>query len=229
MLTCVAGSTRATIAFFSNLGTVYTSRIIDVPATTGYGEPIQKLFKLKDGETIVAAFSLDPRVVGDISEREGKLPKRYAVAATTDGLGLAFGLSAFVEPSTRAGRRFARLSEGAAVVGVALVRGKETLIVASHEKKGLLCPTSEVSYLSGPGKGVTLIKLEDEDRVVGFMAAQTHDDALVLRTSLGGEQRISASKYDVTARGGKGHDVIKRGQFVEVVLPAVEAPTLPES
>lgn len=229
VLTCVAGSTRATIAFFSNLGTVYTSRIIDVPATTGYGEPIQKLFKLKDGETIIAACSLDPRVVGDIGEREGKLPKRYAVAATSDGLGLAFGLSTFVDPSTRAGRRYAKLSEGAAVVGVALVRGKETLIVASHEKKGLLCLASEVSYLNGPGKGVTLIKLEQEDRVLGFAAVQSASDGLWLRTSLGGEQRISPSKHGLTARGGKGQDIIKRGQFVEVVTPAVEAPTLPES
>jgi DNA gyrase subunit A len=228
VLTCVAGSTRATVAFFSSLGTVYTSRIIDVPATTGYGEPIQKLFKMKDGETIVAAFSLDPRVVGDIAEREGKLPKRYAVAATSDGLGLAFGLATFVEPSTRTGRRYAKLSESASVVGVALVRGKETLIVASHDKKGLLCSASEVSYLNGPGKGVSLIKLEKEDRVVGFLAARTNDDALVLRTSLGGEQRISPAKFAVTSRGGKGHDVIKRGQFVEVVYPAVEAPTLPE-
>lgn len=229
VLACVAGSTRATIAFFSNLGTVYTCRIIDIPATTGYGEPIQKLFKLKDGETIVAAFSLDPRVVGDIAEREGKLPKRYAVAATSDGLGLAFGLNAFVEPSTRAGRKFAKLSEGATIIGVALIRGKETLIVASHEKKGLLCPASEISYLNGPGKGVTLIKLEDNDRVVGFAAAYTHEDALVLRTSLGGEQRISPAKQEISARGGKGRDLIKRGQFVEAVLPPVEAPTLPES
>ena len=33
-----------------NFGVAYTCRIIDVPASTGYGEPIQKLFKLKDGE-----------------------------------------------------------------------------------------------------------------------------------------------------------------------------------
>ena len=38
------------------------SRIVEIPATTGYGEPIQKLFKLRDGERIVAASSLDPRV-----------------------------------------------------------------------------------------------------------------------------------------------------------------------
>ena len=53
VLAAFAGSTRATCAFFSNFGVAYTCRIIDVPASTGYGEPIQKQFKLKDGEKIV--------------------------------------------------------------------------------------------------------------------------------------------------------------------------------
>src|SRR5262249_939486 len=55
-LAAFAGSTRATCVFFSNFGVGYTSRIIDVPASTGYGEPIQKQFKLRDGEKIVAAL-----------------------------------------------------------------------------------------------------------------------------------------------------------------------------
>jgi DNA gyrase subunit A len=33
VLSLVAGSTRATVVFFSNYGTAYTSRIIDIPAT----------------------------------------------------------------------------------------------------------------------------------------------------------------------------------------------------
>ena len=61
VLAAVAGSTRATMVFFTNFGVAYTSRIVDVPASTGYGEPVQKLFKFKDGERVVAAFSLDPR------------------------------------------------------------------------------------------------------------------------------------------------------------------------
>src|SRR6202165_5832832 len=61
-----AGSTRATCAFFTNFGVAYTARIIDVPASTGYGEPIRRLFKLKDGEKIVGAASLDPRATGDV-------------------------------------------------------------------------------------------------------------------------------------------------------------------
>jgi DNA gyrase subunit A len=227
VLTCIAGSTRATLVFFSNLGTAYTCRFIDIPATTGYGEPIQKLFKLRDGEGLIAAFSLDSRVIGDIADREGKLPKRYAVAATSDGNGLAFGLSSFVEPSTRAGRRFAKLGDDATVVAVEVIRGKETLIVATREKKALLCAAEEVSFLASAGKGVTLIKLDGEDRVVGFAASTNQDVGLVLKTSLGGEQRITPSKFDVVARGGKGKDAIKRGQFVEMVPPPVSAPTLP--
>src|SRR5690606_24108602 len=57
VLAVLPGSTRATVGFFSNFGVCYTARVIDVPASTGYGEPIQKLFKLKDGEKIVAAVS----------------------------------------------------------------------------------------------------------------------------------------------------------------------------
>src|SRR3954462_275716 len=109
VLSVLQGSTRATTVFFSNFGVAYTARIADVPASTGYGEPIQRFFKLKDGERIVDAMSLDPRVAGDIvAKKEGAEPKVHAVAATSDGYSLRFSLEAFVEPSTRAGRRFAR-------------------------------------------------------------------------------------------------------------------------
>src|SRR6185295_6611708 len=72
VLAVLPGSTRATIVFFTNFGTAYTARIIDVPASTGYGEPLQSLFKFKDGERVVAAASLDPRVAADIkAKKEG--------------------------------------------------------------------------------------------------------------------------------------------------------------
>ena len=75
VLAAVAGSTRATMVFFTNFGVAYTSRIVDVPASTGYGEPVQRLFKFKDGERVVAAFSLDPRVAKKIeAKKEGDVP-----------------------------------------------------------------------------------------------------------------------------------------------------------
>jgi DNA gyrase subunit A len=224
VLACELGSTRATIVFFSNFGTGYSGRIIDVPATAGYGEPIQKLFKLKDGEKIIAALSLDPRVIGDIAEREGKRPLMYGVAATSDGYALSFGLAPFAEPSTRAGRRYAKPAEGFEVVGVGKAKGKEIAIVATKQRRALLAPVEDVNYLNGPGKGVVLIKLEGDDQVVGFKVAKDKNDALVLESSGGGERSVSAAEYKPTGRGGRGHEVLKRGNLVRAIPTPPEVP-----
>jgi DNA gyrase subunit A len=227
VLAVLQGSTRAAAVFFSNFGAAYTSRIIDVPASTGYGEPVQKLFKLRDGERIVAAFSLDQRSIGDIATRkEGEPPPLHAIAVTSDGYSLRFSFEPFVEPSTRAGRRYARPSEGVEVVGVARVTGDEVIIAATADARALLCRADEVNYLSGPGKGVILIKLTgDEDHVLGFIASSGDRDLLRVETSRGGEQTISTAKYEVTGRGGKGRELLQRGQFTRIVPNDIENPT----
>jgi len=225
VLAVLPGSTRATVTFFTNLGAAYTSRIIDVPASTGYGEPVQKLFKLRDGERVIAAFSLDPRVAGKISARkEGDVPPVHALAVTSDGYSLRFGFEGFVEPSTRAGRRYARPSEGVEVVGVARITGDEVAIAVTQEARAMLCRADEVNFLSGPGKGVILIKLGADDRVLGFIASTGDRDLLRVETSRGSEQTVSTSKYEVTGRGGKGRELLQRGQFTRVIPAEVDTP-----
>jgi DNA gyrase subunit A len=226
VMAVLPGSTRASVVFFSNFGVAYTSRITDIPASTGYGEPIQRFFKLKDGERIVAALSLDPRVVGNITAaKEGDVPDVHAVAVTSDGYSLRFGLAPFVEPSTRAGRRFARAADGAEFVGVARITGEEILIAATREARAILTKVEEVNFLSGPGRGVILIKLtSDADRVLGFVASTGDRDMLTVETSRGAEQTISTGKYEVTGRGGKGRELLQRGQFTKIVWAAPEAP-----
>jgi DNA gyrase subunit A len=226
VLAVLQGSTRATAAFFSNFGAAYTARIIDVPASTGYGEPIQKLFKLRDGERIVAALSLDPRIVGDIATRkEGEPPPIHAVAVTSDGYALRFSLESFVEASTRSGRRYARPSDGVEVVGVERIDGSEIVIAATREAHAMLTRADEINYLSGPGKGVILIKLSsDEDAVLGFRTAIGDRDILRVETSRGAEVTISLGKYDPTGRGGKGRELMQRGQFTRVVPDELDNP-----
>jgi DNA gyrase subunit A len=226
VLAVLPGSTRASVVFFTNLGAAYTSRIVDVPASTGYGEPVQKLFKLRDGERVVAAFSLDGRVVGDIvTRKEGEPPPVHALAVTSDGYSLRFSLEPFVEPSTRAGRRYARPADGMEVVGVSRIDGREIVIAATRDARAILCRADEINYLSGPGKGVILIKLQsDEDRVLGFVASMSDRDLMRVETTRGAEQTISTAKYEVTGRGGKGRELLQRGQFTRVVPNDVETP-----
>jgi DNA gyrase subunit A len=227
VLAVVQGSTRATVVFFTNFGVAYTSRIIDVPASTGYGEPVQKLFKLRDGEKVIAAFSLDSRVAGNIATRkEGEAPPVHAIAVTSDGYSLRFSFEPFVEPSTRAGRRYARPSQGVEVVGVARVTGEEVVIAATADARALLCRADEVNYLSGPGKGVILIKLTGkDDRVLGFIASTGDRDLMRVETTRGSEQTISTAKYEVTGRGGKGRELLQRGQFTRIIPGDLENPT----
>ena len=231
VLAALAGSTRATAVFFSNVGVAYSARIADIPASTGYGEPIQRLFKLRDGERILAALSLDPRVAGEIRpKKEGAEPAVHAVAVSSDGYSLRFSLEPFVEPSTRAGRRYARPGDGAEFGGVARATGSEVLIVATREARALLTKAEEVNFLSGPGRGVILIKLASkDDRVLGFIASTGDRDLMTVETSRGAEQTISTAKYEVTGRGGKGRELLQRGQFTRVVWAPPEAPPSLES
>ncbi len=224
VLNVIAGSTKATVVFFSNFGTAYTSRIADVPATTGYGEPIQKLFKMKDGEAIVAMASLDKRLTGSLAGDEEHYPETYGLAASSDGNALTFGLEPFAEPSTRSGRRYARMSEGATIIGATLVKGDETVIAVSKKRRALLCDVSEIKYLASAGKGVLLMKLEGDDQLLGMKAAKDKADTLVVKSSLGGEQRINTARFSKTGRGGKGREVISRGSFTEIIHEAPPAP-----
>jgi DNA gyrase subunit A len=226
VMAVLPGSTRASVVFFSNFGVAYTARIADVPASTGYGEPIQRFFKLKDGERIVGAFSLDARVAGEIEPRkEGAEPKVQGAAVSSDGYSMRFSMAPFVEPSTRAGRRFAKAAGTAEFVGVARLTGGEILIAATREAHGMLCKAEEVNFLSGPGRGVILIKLSSEsDRVLGFIASTGDRDLLTVETSRGAEQTISTTKYGTTGRGGKGRELLQRGQFTKVIYPLPDAP-----
>ena len=111
------------------------------------------------------------------------------------------------------------------VVGVAKISGSETIIAATHDARAILCPADEVNYLSGPGRGVILIKLvSKDDHVLGFIASTGDRDLMRVETSRGGEQTISTAKYEVTGRGGKGRELLQRGQFTKVFPADIENP-----
>lgn len=230
VLACVAGSTRSTVGFFSTAGTCYTARFIDLPQSTGFGEPIQKLFKLKDGERIISVLSFDPRALdGDINEDPKKpevCPMLHGFAATTDGFSLRFGLDKYVEPSTRSGRKFARPAAGQQVVHMTPIHGSEIILAVTERCRAVVCPANEVNYLSGPGKGVRLIKVAKDDRLIGFKSSRGDRDVLTIITNRGAKKNISTVKYKTTSRGGVGNEVQKNGRIKEIERDPIEAPAL---
>ena len=248
LMTALGGSTVDNVVFFSNYGSAYTIRIGDIPlARSGYGDPAQKLFKFKDGERIIAALSLDPRMRPiEPVKTKGKKAKSLplfdppsqgepasigqAMAVSSTGMGVRFEISAFQEPSTRLGRKFMKVKDGEEVVSLGLLEGSLTssvVAVASQRGRLLLCLAEEVSLLSGPGRGVIVIKLDQQDYVVAFGLLKDKNDQVVLLKHDGSKLPVSPKKYQSVSRGGKGHPLFRRGSLSGAVLPEVTLPEFP--
>ncbi|HEV7734018.1 MAG TPA: DNA gyrase subunit A, partial [Candidatus Binatia bacterium] len=214
------GTTRDRLILFSSHGSVYVLRVADVPATSGYGEPVQSLLKFGDGERVVAA-RLEQDSPGAASAQQalpglgGGTPAPMVLVATARGYG--FRTAPDLTETTRAGRRLARVGEGDAVVTVETAVAKSVVIVTAKGKM-LRFPLSEVAELSGPGRGVILMRLDDDDRVVGAVSVADKGHFLVV-TSEGTERKLGALEVPPGHRGGKGQKVVKRGGVAAVRLP----------
>ncbi|HEY2736024.1 MAG TPA: DNA gyrase subunit A, partial [Polyangiales bacterium] len=230
VLDIVAGSTKSALAFFSSLGTCYVGRVVDIPATTGYGSPVQSFFKLDDGERIVRMIGFDARVleVPPIEEGASEPGGPYIVAVTKQGMSMSGSLRPHREPSTRSGRRFMRVEQGDEVIYVGLKQKGAHLACVSVMGRALICPADEVTLLAGPGKGVHLIKLEDDDVLVGAQLLYKRGDALLVEKESGTEFKVSLEKYKAVSRAGKGHALFQRGSIARVIAPPPGVPSLPE-
>ncbi|HEX2569701.1 MAG TPA: DNA topoisomerase IV subunit A [Polyangia bacterium] len=208
----LGGNTKECVVFFTNFGSAYVCRIHDIPPSSGYGDPVQKLFKFDDGERVVDALSLDPRV---------RPREEHVLAVTRSGHGLRFTLASHSEPSTRAGRKFAKVGEGDEILGVRPVRDDSIVVLAAGSSHVLQMRAGEVHVLANPGKGVTVMKLDANDRLLAFSV----DAPLVVETSKGRQLSLEPSARSVGSRGGKGHAEYKKESFVKHLPPA---PTLPQ-
>jgi DNA gyrase subunit A len=201
------GSTKEKVIFFTNKGSGYVIKINDIAATTGYGDPAQKYFKFGDGERIVSAMTLDPRAM---------VPPTL-LAISRRGYGLRFASALHTDITTKAGRRYARPSEGDEIIGVVACNDGDVVVTCTRDGHALLCKADEIAKLEGPGRGVTVIKTDD--MVIGFIAG-VKSDQLIVETEKGGKRfELSADPKQVKARGGKGHHIIKRAQLVVVPRP----------
>lgn len=219
----VPGSTLDHVIFFADDGTAYTVRINEVPASSGYGEPIGKFFRLDDQVRIIGAVSADERFTpAEVPASNGEPPGPYLLVVTGQGQVLRAPLAPFRTASTKVGRRYVRLNDGDRVVMATVPRDEETIYLASANGHVIHFPIAEINILAGVGKGVMGIKLADDDTCLGGALMGGRFDKFVLETSGGRTMEFGRAKYEITSRGGKGFEAVKRTTFVRVVPPPIE-------
>jgi DNA gyrase subunit A len=221
LLTVVPSSTLDNIIFFSSDGTAYTLPVDEIPASTGYGEPLAKHVKMADRAQIVTTIGTDPRFTpADAAVEDQPAPAPYLFVATAHGQVMRLSLSLFRLPSTKNGRRYCRLAEGDKVVHVEIVNDEETLFLISKAARLIHFAVTEVPVLSGAGRGVRGLKLTEKDDIV--LAAQRlarPSDALRVINENDKELSFGQMKYQVTSRGGKGVKTSQRTDIKSVIRP----------
>jgi len=222
VLAVVPGSTLDHVIFFSDDGLAYTIRINAIPASSGYGEPISKFFRLGEGRKIIAAVGTDPRFTPpDQPGQRDEPPTPHLLVVTAHGQTLRLPLAGFRTESTVKGRQYVKLAEGDSVVAVFLLRGERSILLASQEGRVLHFPLDEIPTLAGVGKGVIGIKLGDEDRCLGGALIRNQNDCLVVETT-GNKILEFFGSRELASRGGKGFEAVKRTGFARVVPPPIQ-------
>jgi len=229
LLATVKANTREFVAFFTSRGMVYVFKIYNLPYTrTGFGEPVQNLFKFADGEKVIAILSLDPAelaagqtpsTANSKSSRQTRLSFAdenkgglEGIVIGSSGYGFRFPLSNLTE-TTRSGRKLMTLKGDDKILGFSLLNG-DHLFMASVNGKGIVIPVEQVSLLTGAGMGSRLIKLINSS-LAGFKVTNK-DGHSTITFDDGKTKKINLKDIRVTNRGGQGIILSKRKKITAV-------------
>ena len=219
------GSTLDTVIFFADDGVAYTGRINEVPATSGFGDPIAKFFRLPDQVKVFAALSTDPRFTAADKPTKGLIAEPrgpFLLIATAFGNVLRIPLTSYRVESTKVGRKFVKLEAGDKAVFVQLLGSEQGIMLATKRGRVIHFAVDEANVLTGVGKGVVGIKLDDGDAVIGATLTSTSRfDKLTVETENGKTQEFGTGAYPIVGRGGIGTKPGARTNFVRVVPPVI--------
>lgn len=231
----VPGSTRETVGFFTNYGKCYSIRVDDLPSTTGYGDPIQKLFDFSDKEEVVGVASFDSRALPHAIAEQDAEPKLFdadsdggaqshpfVIAISKTGQAVRFSIDGYTDPSTKNGRTYMKLEKGDQVVGTEIASGDENVCLASRNGHVLIFPIKQIPVFKGVAKGVISMRLAKDDVVLGFALSNAAREGLEVETNRGRREIVRTTKFEVGNRGNKGKLIIRRGQLSRVIPTPVE-------
>jgi DNA gyrase/topoisomerase IV subunit A len=224
-LSMVNADSKELVAFFTSAGMVYVQKTFNLPYTRGgFGDPIQNLFKFRDGEKVIQIFTLPDNQNGITETSSPKLAKtdkkQYAldfsekaeiegpllVAASSNGYGFRFPISN-LGITTKAGKKIFSLKEPARMIALEIIDSK-FIFITTAKGKGLVTPLDQVSVLSGAGKGVKLMNIGDSI-LTGLIVVNEKDKATLIFDD-NSQKDISINSLPVYNRGGLGTIVSKR-------------------
>tara|TARA_B100000686_G_scaffold323398_1_gene378110 strand:- start:677 stop:2968 length:2292 start_codon:yes stop_codon:yes gene_type:complete len=230
LLSIVQANAKDLIAIFTSFGMCYVQRAFSFQYTRGgFGEPIQNLFKFKDGEKALQLISFNPNEITKDPTKESLTPEKKskqtllnfrtnqtleALVASDSGYGFRFSLSNLSE-TNKSGRKIITIKEGEKMTGFSLVKTDRVFIV-TDVGKGVMIPLDQIGNLSSAGRGVKLMNV-GKGKLIGLVSANLKDNA-TLQFEDGSKRQISLKDIPVYNRGSMGITISKRKKINTIRL-----------
>jgi DNA gyrase/topoisomerase IV subunit A len=94
-------------------------------------------------------------------------------------------------------------------------------VCATAAGKMLAFPTEDIAELSGPGRGVILMRLDTDDRLIGATTIAPGAGVTVVNKN-GKDRKIPRRDIPLGRRAGKGQRVVKRSVLAHMHSGVVE-------
>lgn len=209
-------STLDSVAFFTNLGSVYSLRVADFPSSSGYGDPVQKILKFKDGEVIVACYGVKAgeSKQGELSLASGDTLKEGDTMFLISKNGVGFALQMLgLESIKRNGKRALKLRDGDFLAAV--THQDKKLALFTQRGSGLVIDGKEVPVRDSAAIGVSLMGVRDDDRLIAAHSfASSAKFTLVFESGKTGD--LASGEMLSGHRALKGNKVISKGELKAV-------------
>ena len=196
-------STLSDLLVFTSLGRMYWLKVYNIPESgrTSKGRALVNLLELKEDEKLCTILP-----IREWSENS------FIALATRAGIIKKTALEEFSR-SRRSGIVACTLEEGDTLIGAAITSGKDDILLATRDGMAIRFQEDQVRPMGRSARGVTGIRFEGDDAVVGMTVIQggstppaEGQEELTLLTVCenGFGKRTVVSEYRSQNRGGKG-------------------------
>ena len=186
-------SSHDTIVLFSNLGRVYRLKAYEIPegSRTSKGLNIVNILPLMEGEKITIMLQVPPF---ETEAYVNMVTKKGIIKRTMLGL---------YKHIRKTGVIAINIDDDDELAFVVITNGQDDLVVATKKGKALRFSENSIRPLGRTAHGVRIMKLAENDQVVG-MAKVDNNCTLLTVTETGFGRRSSFDNYRTQSRGGKG-------------------------
>jgi DNA gyrase subunit A len=186
-------STHSYILFFTDKGKCYWLKVHEVPqgGRLARGKAIVNLLEMSREENITAFVP-----VSDFAQ------DAYLMMATKDGFIKKTHISQYANPR-RGGIIAVILRDGDRLIAARLTSGSDDIILAKRKGKAIRFSERDVRDMGRATQGVTGVKLDKDDRVIGMVVVKRGAEILAVSEN-GYGKRTRISDFRNIKRGGKG-------------------------